>query len=228
MLGKCTRKLLFRWCLVYMLVSMTVMAIAAFFTPLTWAATTVRLHSGLVYTLPFALPRIFDPLVALVPFTLLVWSYLDLGFIEDRWGKRSKSNDRMGHFEVNAGIGTGMVLGALGCVIIPWAGFAGVAIGTSIVAGIVGVCSANAVIEVSKTPKPNVRQYFVIETAAVVTIWMIMTLIAGIVPGLLYALAALAVAAAAHFGMYALVMAVNASRQPIRKFFTECGYENHA
>ena len=95
-------------------------------------------------------------------------------------------------------------------------------------AGIVGVCSANAVIEVSKTPKPNVRQYFVIETAAVVTIWMIMTLIAGIVPGLLYALAALAVAAAAHFGMYALVMAVNASRQPIRKFFTECGYENHA
>lgn len=132
MLDKCTRQFVFRW-------SVLLVAVGEATWAVTWLVkgqlpvtdTILMTGGGATEKLFYALPRLVDPLAAIVPMGLLIWlGFASVNFRIPKVGSHTEVSGESNYF-------WGLAAGLCGGLVIAFSGLAGLAVGTIISSAVI-------------------------------------------------------------------------------------------
>jgi hypothetical protein len=202
--------MVFRWSLLFVVVVNAVWLVVWLVRRELPVAGTILVTNRATEQLPYALPRFVDPLAAIAPLALLIW----LGFQAVDW--RFKPVGVSGRTESAEDLYFWGLMFGLGGAFTGLAGLTALAV-CAVVSSVVILLVAY---EFGRVPPPC---SFLVEATAVLVIWCLNTLLQGALSGLVYALAALALAAVTHFSLVGIGYGLRRMRDPfVRVMLPAC------
>lgn len=206
-LRACTCKLAPRWGVVFAMISAVIVVILALKNqsiPMMGELVMSPGQDGAVNTvrLPIALPRLIDPVVVMVPATLLAGVLYEVDDLTSRW----VDDDQL------AVLG-GVFIGVVGGLLVAYPGFS-TAIGGSVLAGVL-------VLAGSYTERATLLQAYTALPIAATTLWLVCSLFTGSVPALIFAVVGLGVASGTYFGLWLILSSAHRLiTGPVRRALT--------
>lgn len=205
MFGKCTRKLVFRWCLMAFTISAIVMftlyrvgQINLDSSDPTW------LSESFDFLFAWSLPRFLDPLLMTLPFAFLAWWAFDAKLIQKRWGTDPRGIEPVSSWALSVGI----VFGLIGTFFVLATTIYVVVVMAFIVGGVYACFATEASFIkrecYSSHSVPGNWRFFALELNISITMLAALTLVLGFIPASIIAGLLLAVSALSHFGIWAI------------------------
>lgn len=196
MLSKYMRTLVLRWSLLVLIVGYGSILVLYLVQDRMPSTNLIRLTPDCNWSPAVGISRLFDPLVVLIPLSILIVLICSIDQIQNTYGSKN-------HTGAESAIYAGTIFGILACTVIPAGGFGAIFYGT------IFSCFVILFVMSIEHDSDHLEKYyksFLVHITASLVIWLGMTAISGSLAGILYALATLIMATVVHFGVLGIIL----------------------